>query len=81
MAGCLHQRDPEGGITGGSGGITVAVAEATSAPNDADNTGKIVVRAEDVAENPPNDADATACTVTRAVADALTAPSEEDATA
>ena len=59
VAGCLHQRDPEGGITGGSGGITVAVAEATSPSNGASNTGKIIADAEAVADNPPNDADNT----------------------
>ena len=60
MAGCLHQRDPEGGITGGSGGITVAVAEATSPSNGASSTGKMIADAEAVADNPPNDAANTA---------------------
>ncbi len=58
-AGCFHQRDPEGGISGGSGGLIVAVADATIPSKGASNTGKMVADAEAVASSPPNDEDNT----------------------
>ncbi len=45
-AGCFHQREPAGGIYGGSGATDCAVAEATSPSNGASSTGKMVADAE-----------------------------------
>ena len=59
VAGCLHQRDLEGGMTGGSGGADCAIAEATRPSNGASSTGKMIADAEAVADNPPNDEDNT----------------------
>jgi len=77
VSGCLHQRDPAGGMYGGSGGTDCAIAEATSPSKGASSTGNIVDCAEADAPSPSKGADRTGKIVDRAVADALSPPKLE----
>jgi hypothetical protein len=73
-AGCFHQRDPEGGMTGGSGGADCAEALASKPPRSAEAIAVFATFVVSEASSPPKLADATTSLETFVVAEASSPP-------